>query len=133
LIPTLDRPAKANTLHRSFKATISREIRAPFAVIGDFNGDGQKDVVVSGHSGRFSSTLCIFGGCPPRVISVFHSKIKSNSWSCLQLRHPGIIKNDWEPNPLNLRTDGFESVYWGKAATLNYWKNGRFYSYTTAD
>jgi hypothetical protein len=51
----------------------------------------------------------------------------------LSLVRPGTYKSVWEANPLVLKTDAFLVSFYGKAATIQYYSDGRWPSYVTSD
>jgi hypothetical protein len=57
----------------------------------------------------------------------------------ISLVRRGVIQADtidgdgYEKVPVPLDRDAFELVYWQKASTLYYWRNGRFVEWITGD
>ncbi len=117
---------------------------ALFAVIGDFNGDGRRDVVVDGH-GTDSTRRVVLLSTPAgsRAISLHtEAYIRPDSvrydndrgyWVYLRAAGPGRIASDFEDGTLDLKTDAFEVEYFEKASVLMYWHEGAFREYTTGD
>jgi hypothetical protein len=110
------------------------------AVVGDFDGDGVDDVVLSGagdSQGWFGALMS--GPDSVRVVEV--SEVPSDDRSCgashtfLEWIGPGRYdaSPDLEPEPLVLTTDAFILVYWEKAAEIYYWRDGTFRVYAIAD
>jgi hypothetical protein len=117
-----------------------RPREAPFAVVGDFNGDGILDAVMDGNSGqtgrrivllssgqRFSaSEIDVLGPVPSTDIEFYRSKQGAGrDWELgidvgLSLAKPATYRAPYEPQPLVLTTDGFVVSYFEKAATLYY-------------
>jgi hypothetical protein len=42
-------------------------------------------------------------------------------------------RTEYDPIPVHIDHEGFEFVYWGKAATFYYWRDGRFIMWITRD
>lgn len=123
-------------------------MQAPFAVIGDFNGDHLKDIVISGHDKQYTLVLCLLTEKDSfRVVEIERSKgvpdpkkrlpqqLDSEVGLQEYLIHvsPRQLKTDWEEQPLKLETNAFEMIYCGKASELYYYKDGAFHTYTTSD
>lgn len=125
------------------------EIQAPFAVVGDFNGDGARDVVLAGHTKEASLLIAVLSGLGDFSIE------EIQRGPLIDLKEPwydvgggrkehGLgyylryvprqrISSPHEPRPLTLRTDAFESVAFERAAAVFYFENGKFRRYVTAD
>lgn len=109
---------------------------APWAVIGDFTGDGIEDVVIEGRdddrdlrlsiisqSGRYR-LLVLEINPPPRPTLAGHF---------LRFRAPGRVGTNYSDETFILRADGFEEVIYEKAVTLYYWDGDHFAEFATAD
>jgi hypothetical protein len=109
---------------------------APWAVIGDFTGDGIVDVVVDGHDEARALRLAIISQDGRYRLLVLASSLLSTSGLAghfLAFRAPGKIGTNFSDETITLRADGFEAVHFEKAATLYYWDGIRFAEFTTAD
>ena len=126
---------------------------APFAVVGDFNGDGILDAVMDGDSretGRrivllsngptFSaSTVDVLGPVSSTDIEFYRSKQGADrDWEAgidvgLSWAKPATYRTPYEPQPLVLTTDGFIVSYFEKASTLYYLRNGKWHQFTLSD
>lgn len=116
--------------------------QAPFAVIGDFNGDGRQDVALQGHAGKNFDRLVIFAGrTGARVLDESRSE-KANDLlgpgdqghlAYLEFVPRGTYRSHWEAKPLHLGTDAVTVAAYEKAATICYYRTGRFHQYITAD
>jgi hypothetical protein len=108
------------------------ERQAPFAVIGDMNGDHVTDVIVLGH-GKHDALLAILSeGKKFRVVEL--EKVWGPD-AYLRLQERGRV--EWhdalEPAPLTLETDAYIVGIADKAATVYYWRNGKFEQYAIGD
>ena len=118
--------------------------KTPFAVIGDFNGDGISDVVLSGHNAEYELLICIMSEKDNfKVIQIDKNGLRDPKSEYLDDEHgfymylsyapQGEISSPYEEKILNLKTDAFEIIYYGKGAGLYYYNNGIFLGYTTSD
>jgi hypothetical protein len=126
--------------------------QAPFAVVGDFNGDGLADVVLDGDNGRAGARLLIISAdtgfrverlgtlavVPDRVRSFRVQPRTAEEADVgvgegLSLVRPGTITSHWEREPLVLETDAFIVSYFEKAATLYYYRDGKWHTYAISD
>ncbi|HUQ98068.1 MAG TPA: hypothetical protein VM166_01360 [Gemmatimonadaceae bacterium] len=113
--------------------------QAPFAVIGDFDGDGRLDVVIDGRTERDALRIALLQAAPGGQISfleVWREAIDpsaSSPQALRVLRHvpPGEVSGP-DADPLRLRHDAFEVVN-GDSATLFYFYHGQFVPFATAD
>ena len=125
---------------------------APFAVVGDFNGDGILDAVMDGDNrinGRrifiltnrqtFSaSEVEEFMRIPTEIESSRSTRGAGRDWEDgigegLSWVKPGTYRTPYEPQPLVLRTDGFVVSYFGKAAVLWYLRDGKWNQFILSD
>lgn len=133
------------SIQKSYKFT---NHQAPFAVIGDINGDKRQDIVVQGHTAKADILLCVLARRRGyRIIEISRSDLSHprTDWygfgdhkeyglfSYLIYTPPGRIKSPHEAIPLRLKTDAFQTVAYEKAAVLYYWQNGKFHEYIIAD
>ena len=115
---------------------------APFAAIGDFNGDRVLDVVVDGATPEgfhtraailstpngFTASILSTDGVPP---SAGKDRPLLDEW--LELVKKGIHRSGYEEQPLMLSTDAFLSVYADKGAEILYLRDGRWEHYAVSD
>ncbi|MFB3897314.1 MAG: hypothetical protein ACE14V_13515 [bacterium] len=123
--------------------------QAPFAVIGDFNGDTTIDIILQGHTSNNSILLAIFSNYKGYKIlelaksmlinpkeewyGIGNNQKEYGFWVYLTLVSPGRIKSPYEKKGLYLKTHAFQIVAFEKAAVLYYYKKGEFIAYITAD
>jgi hypothetical protein len=122
--------------------------QAPFAVIGDFNGDRILDVVLQGHNKKEDLIICLMSDSRKlRVMEIERGPLtipqrqsydlgphtEYGQWIFLTFVAPGKIESPYEDNPLELKTDAFELNYFEKASVVYYFKRGQFHKYITGD
>jgi len=111
----------------------------PFAVIGDFNGDGTEDLAVEGHNNIATKFIALVSDSNDyNVIEIETSELnKSNgkyySGVVYSYTGPGLIKSEWESSPLELLNDAIMCTIPESAALVYYYKDGKFITYMTAD
>ncbi len=120
----------------------------PFAVIGDFNGDGVRDVVLQGYDKNNELVIAVLsnrGGS--RVMEVVRSKLvdpqtesysvgdhsENGLWIYLTFVPRGIVESPFAQRPLQLSTDAFELNYFEKASVLYYLTGQTFQKYVVSD
>jgi hypothetical protein len=125
---------------------------APFAVIGDFNGDTVRDVVIDGdnhETGRRLVILSSSGGSQvseldvlsplPNEVRRFRTEPDEARDLYLGLGEglsrvgPGTVKSPWETEVLVLTTDAFIVSYYEKAGVLYYYRDGTWHRFTVSD
>lgn len=109
--------------------------QAPWAVIGDFDGDGWCDLVVDGHDKRKNYRVVVWGGAQPRVqtLATFERSPAEGLGSVLQYYGPGTHGTNFSEDTVELFTDAFNEYIWGKAGTLYFWRTDHFEPFTTSD
>ena len=121
---------------------------APFAVIGDFNGDKVLDVAVDGDSTRVvimsagsaftAQVVDSIGPIPPSILELRRrARTEEEGYlgvdSGLSLTRPGVVRSSFEPGPLTLKTDAIHIHYYEKASEIMYFRNGKWLRYSTSD
>jgi len=110
---------------------------APFAVIGDFNGDGIQDVILDGQSrGNWIRACILSNKISFDIITIFSRKpADSDSKYCvyLSLVKPGKFNSSYEEHPLWLKTDAVLNTFPEKGASILFYRGGQFHSYTVSD
>jgi len=112
--------------------------QAPFAVVGDFNGDRVLDVVIDGDNRTTGRRIVLLSGRDGFRVSELNplSRIGGDEGGVqegLSRVQPGKYESGYETAPLILRTDAFQAVYYEKASSIQYYRNRRWHSYTTSD
>ena len=124
------------------------ERQTPFAVLGDINGDGRIDAVLDGRTRSRSVLLAVLSrrnGYTARVVQQADLIDPKTNWYGSGIRRqygkdsflthvgPQRIKSTYETMPLVLRHDAFEINFWERAASIYFYRKGRFQSYTSSD
>jgi hypothetical protein len=115
----------------------SRE--APFAVLGDYNGDGRVDVAIDGHTKTQTLTIVLLSNRNDgyRVIVIRRGPLldpkKEPLWMFLGRRIPPGTELGFEPPAVKPKYDAFEREYGEKGAEAFYWDGRKFRSVLTAD
>jgi hypothetical protein len=117
----------------------------PYAVIADFNGDGQRDVVMDGQSPRRTGRIVLLSSRSgfqalllaeqPQAAGTPAALRTGQRTVYLSYVAPGKIDStpELEDTVLTLRHDAFEVGYWEQAAVLYYWNGRAFAQYVTGD
>ena len=118
---------------------------APFAAIGDFNGDGRPDLVVHGRDSTRGFVLMLLTEADSvRVVTVGERLLVPGESGAPQdgfisLVRQGVVEADTSDGeeyikvPVRLEHDAFELVAWEKGAIFYYWRDGRFVKWITSD
>jgi len=104
--------------------------QAPWAVVGDFDGDGWCDLVVDGRNKTDSYRLCAWGSAAgPRVVTLGTRRLPpAVGPSSVALRYvpPGQILERLRDKPVVLFTDAFGEQAPSDSTRIYYWKGGHF-------
>jgi hypothetical protein len=119
---------------RQDKAKLSA-VQAPFAVVGDFNGDKVLDVVIDGDDRVSGRRLVILSsGAAFQVTEVDKERRTPGEVRVgLTLVRPGVVRSPHESKPLRLQTDAFEVDYYETSAKVVYLTGGTWHEYWTSD
>jgi len=114
-----------------------------FAVIGDFNGDGKKDVVLQGNDDSNELLIAVLSTKEgPRVIDIYkrpfpeavrNSGINDMHEDYLSFVPKRKVSSPLENTSVQLKTDAFEVIYFEKASTMYYYDGDKFQTYMTGD
>ena len=112
--------------------------QAPWAVVGDFDGDGGQDVVLDGHAGDKCYRLCVWGRARPEVdtLSVRACADRAGgegSISVLMYVPPGKRHTNFSDDFVFIFTDAYDDYGWEKAGSTWYWKDGRWNEFFSSD
>ena len=107
--------------------------QAPWAVIGDFNGDGRQDVVLDGHVGGRCYRLCVWGRPRPSVDTLSVRACIASSISVLMYVPPGKRGTNFSDDEIFLYSDSYDDYGWEKAGVTWYWKDGRWNEWQSSD
>ena len=118
--------------------------QAMSTVVGDFNWDRIQDAVLSGHNDQNDLLISILSEDDDyRVLEIRRDPLSDPEterydddyglWIYLAYIPKQTIKSPYESKELKLEGDAFEMAYFGKAAVLYYYKDGKFHAYQTGD
>ena len=104
--------------------------QTPWAVIGDFDGDGWCDLVVDGRNKTDSYRLCAWGsGTGPRVVTLGTRRlppVMRPSAAALRYVPPGLVLERIRDKPIVLFTDAFGEQASTDSMRVFYWRGGHF-------
>lgn len=110
--------------------------QAPWAVVGDFDGDGGQDVVLDGHARGRCYRLCVWGRSSPAVdtLSVRTCDDRRTGFgSVLMYVAPGERGTNFSDDYVFIYTDSYDDYIWEKAGSTWYWKDGRWNEFVSSD
>ena len=125
---------------------------APFAVVGDFNGDGILDAVMDGDNRQRGRRIVLLSNrqtfsvseietlmrIPTDIESSRSNKGATRDWEDgldegLSWAKPDTYRTPYEPQALVLKTDGFIVSYFEKSSVLRYLRNGKWNTFILSD
>jgi len=113
----------------------------PWAVIGDFDGDGSSDLVADGRSDEKYLRICVWDTqASPRIEVLFEHPVETprfegprHSLNVLMYASPGRQRASWNDDRQFVLNDGFVTHVWEKAGSTFYWDGERFAEFDSAD
>jgi len=115
-------------------------------VVGEFNGDGKKDVVMEGVGRDSSAAFFLLSGADskstPQLVYMYRPQkaqkvqFPEPSINYMALVRPGKVRGFEEvegSEPLNLRTDAVERSIFEKASEVYFLDHGVVQRFTTSD
>ena len=139
---------EADYLPTLLKEYIFSNHQLPFAVVGDFNGDGRNDVVLQGYDKTNDLTIAVLSSSRgSAVMEIGRSKLinpetefyaagdhnEHGLWMYLTFVPRGMVDSPFAQHPLKLSTDAFELNYFEKASVLYYLNGQVFQKYVVSD
>lgn len=107
----------------------------PYAIVGDFNGDGKQDVILDGHNHVNRVILAVLSSNEAFGIielGQFAYISPTNEQSWLQFIPKGTMVQAFESESIELKADAFEWVS-AKGSSVWHFDNGRFSEVVTGD
>lgn len=111
--------------------------QVPWAVIGDFNGDGFEDVVADGHVRDRWYRICVWGKKQePELLVLDDHPPESGTpplGAVLMYVAPGEHGTNFSDESTFIFTDAFFDYTWEKGGSILYWKDGHFEPFFASD
>jgi hypothetical protein len=111
--------------------------QTPWAVVGDFDGDGLQDVIVDGHAGEPCYRLCAWGASA-HVDTIF-GKVGDRRrggrpfHSVLMYAWPGEQRSGCSDSTVFIFCDGYVDDIFERAASTWYWQDGKWHGFVSSD
>jgi hypothetical protein len=111
--------------------------QAPWAAIGDFNGDGTEDVVIDGYTATKELRVAVLSHPKKAQVLILDSlsrapKVYPRS-VVLQFVAPGKVGTNFDEETKLIFADAFNVYYWEKAGSMYYWEDGQIKEFVTSD
>lgn len=110
--------------------------QAPWAVVGDFDGDGIQDVIVDGHVGVQRFRLCVWGATA-RVDTILGQTWGQHGGeiysSVLLYAQPGVQSSNFNESTVFIFADGYVDYFFERAGSTWYWKDGKWHEFGSYD
>jgi hypothetical protein len=112
--------------------------QAPWAVVGDFDGDGFTDLVAEGHAGDRAYRICAWGGTREQNVLILEQSSHGAAdttklGTVLEYVVPGTQVTNYSDEEMFIWTDAFLEYIWEKAGAIHYWEDGKFKLFASAD
>ncbi len=111
--------------------------QVPWAVVGDFDGDGGLDAVIDGSARDTCVRLCVWSRRPGPVVTIL------DTLACQSESHPGGTVllyvapgrqgTNFDEQTTVIPHDGFFDYIFEKAGSIWYWKDGSWQEFYAAD
>ena len=120
---------------RQFYEFTGRQV--PWAVVGDFDGDGSLDAVVDGGARDTCLRLCVWSRRPVPVVSILDTLVCQTEsrpgGTVLMYVEPGRHGTNFDEQATFIPNDGFFDYIFEKAGSIWYWKDGSWQEFYAAD
>lgn len=120
-------------IQKYYKCT-SRQ--APWAVVGDFDGDGMEDLIVDGHGGKRYYRLCVWGATADvdTILGQVEGRQSGRPFnSVLMYAPPGEQGTNFSDDVIFIFVDGYVDYCFEKAGSTWYWKDRAWREFYSSD
>ena len=119
-------------IQKYYKCT-SRQ--APWAVVGDFDGDGVQDLVVDGYVGDRCHRLCVWGATTDvdTILGQVGDRQGRPFHSVLMYAPPGEQSTNFSDDVVFIFADAYVHYIFERAGSTWYWKDGRWNEFGSSD
>lgn len=111
--------------------------QVPWAVVGDFDGDGSLDAVVDGSGRDTCYRLCVWSRRTGPVVTIVDTLACQSAtrpgYTVLMYVAPGRHGTNFDEQSTFIPHDGFFDYIFEKAGSIWYWKDGSWQEFYAAD